>query len=402
MPLSKGPREEGVRLMKFWYTPKAGIFRKHSFPVFVLAVSLALALAIIPLGVAQAKEPATPELTLNEAICRALEHSLSLQMAQLDIEKKEALREQAAQEVTFTPIMGAGGYSPAYEAAWYNLLGTDLQWQMSKKSYAAAEDSLVLDVCQQYWNVLEAEDGVQVAELGLKKAETAVRNAQFMALAGILSQADLTAVKMQLEQAKSNLAAAQTKLNSAYESFNRLVGLWPEDRPVLTEEPSYSPVEVTSIQHEVSRVLETSPEIWKTEHLTTLAQWNLSMPYTAGRYTPYEARRAELEAAELTAAQARELTEKIVRSLFNSLQNIEETIAATKGQITLAEERARVAQVKFDAGLFTQSEILTAKLEVAQAQASLDKLIRQYAYLKMAFQKPWAFKPESASGAGAP
>lgn len=84
-------------------------------------------------------------------------------------------------------------------------------------------------------------------------------------------------------------------------------------------------------------MLEASPNVWLAEQGRTLAQWSLEMPSATGSYQDYAVRKAEAEKVELSAAE----------------------------------------------------------LELAQARAALKNLVRQHAYLKLAFQKPWA-----ASGGG--
>ncbi|MBC7347464.1 MAG: TolC family protein [Clostridia bacterium] len=345
-------------------------------------------LAFAP-ALARAEEPSVEGLTLDEAIGRALAHSLSLRLANLEVEKKEALREQAAEAVTFTPVQRAS-YDPSFEVKWYGLLSADLQWQMSKKSYASAEDALVLQTCQKYWGVQAAQEQVQVARLALECAEVAARNARAMARVGAIAKTDLEGAEARLEQTRRTLAAAEATLAGAYQEFNRLVGLAPEDRPLLVDTPKYRPVEVASIEHEIARVLEASPAVWQAEQGRTLAEWNLWMAYAGGSYQPYEARRTEVEKAQVSAAEARQATEQVVRSLYSSLRALEERYAAQEQQVAEKQEKLRVTQAKFAVGMVTRADVKAAELELAQARAALDDLVRQHAYLKLAFQKPWA------------
>ena len=55
--------------------------------------------------------------------------------------------------------------------------------------------------------------------------------------------------------AQTSLTTAQANLDTAYQKFNQLVGLAPDDRPVLTDQPSFAPLVIGSLDAEVSRVL---------------------------------------------------------------------------------------------------------------------------------------------------
>lgn len=364
----------------------------------VFAAALVLFLAVWPVG-AIAAESSGEALTLDEAISRALAQSTSLRAAALEVEKKEALREQAAEAVSFTPVQGAS-YDPPYETRWYGLLSADLQWQMSRKSYAAAEDALVLQTCEKYWGVLAAQEQVETARLAAEYAGIVASNFRVMAGVGVISKADLEGAEAGLEKARRDLAAAEASLAGAYQEFNQLVGLQPEDRPVLTDVPKYSPIQVTSIEDEIARVLEESPVVWQAEQDRTLAQWNLSMPSATGSYQSYAARKAEAEKAELSAQEARRAVELSMRSLYNVLRTLEERYASQERQVAAKQEELRVTKIKFAVGTVTRADVKAAELELAQAKALLDDLVRQHAYYKLVFQKPWA-TGGSPSGAGA-
>jgi len=129
-------------------------------------VSVAAAVVLF-LGVlapaAWAKEPATPELSLERAIELALAHSESVKRAEKEIDRTEEWREYRAEELDYIPI-GAPG-SAAVEVPWSQLLLADLEWRMSKKSLAAEKDKVALDTCKKYWDVLQAQEKVKASQL---------------------------------------------------------------------------------------------------------------------------------------------------------------------------------------------------------------------------------------------
>jgi outer membrane protein TolC len=342
-----------------------------------------------------AAEAGRPALTLEEAISRALAASPNLRAARLEAEQKEVLRREAAEAVTFTPVPGQS-YSPQFEAAWYGLLSADLNWQMSKKSYAAAEDALVLEVCQKYWAVQGAQEALEVAELALEAAQAELSRVRAFAAVGMASALELEAAETGAAEARAALAAAERALDAAWEDLNRLVGLSLDARPDLVDRPPYQPLEAVSLEGEVSRVLETSPQVWQAEQARTLAEWSLSMAYATGGYEPYEVRRLEQEKAEISALQAREAVDRGVRSLYRTVRSLEEQREQQAREIAAAEKRLRVAEAKFSVGMVTRGEVLAARLELARARAKLADTERQHAYCRLAFQKPWAAGAASA------
>ena len=81
-------------------------------------------------------------------------------------------------------------------------------------------------------------------------------------------------------QAQTNLSTAEANLTTAYQQFDQLVGLTPDDQPVLTDQPSFAPLAIGSLDAEVSQVLAESPSILK-------AQDTVTADKTALKYTSF-------------------------------------------------------------------------------------------------------------------
>ena len=73
--------------------------------ILVLALYLTGSTSI---PVASAKEPAAPEISLNQAIVLAVGQSGSVQKAEKDIDWTKALRDNASDSLGYTPASGLG------------------------------------------------------------------------------------------------------------------------------------------------------------------------------------------------------------------------------------------------------------------------------------------------------
>ncbi|MGB9905653.1 MAG: TolC family protein, partial [Desulfotomaculales bacterium] len=116
-------------------------------------------------GVAWAKEPATPELTLQQAVEKALAASKSLKNAEYEVERTEEVRNSAADKVKYIPAPQSNP-DPVAAASFTGLVSADLQWQMAKKSYDLTVDTITAAVTSAYYAVLQAQENVRVAEMG--------------------------------------------------------------------------------------------------------------------------------------------------------------------------------------------------------------------------------------------
>jgi len=357
----------------------------------LLVTVLALAFTC---GLAWGKEPATPELTLNETITLAIQHSTTMKTAGLAVDKAGEQRKYASDQLTYTPVLG-GSYDPRLEAAWYTLLSADLGWEMSKRNQNAEEDRLVLSACQKYWDVLKAQEKVKAAELGLKKADLALRKTRAQVQAGLSApgmspQLALQTAEMGLTGSKAGLVGAQNDLDLAYTALNQVIGVWPEDRPVLVDTVQFKPIEVENLDTHIQRVLETNPSIWLAGEGVTMAKYAQELMWAAGQYTPYEIRKIEVKEAEYTALSARDAVKLGTRELYYALRGLEEAYSTAEKGVETAEEALRVARLMKELGMVTTADVAEREAAFAEAKQGLLDLGCQHAYMKLAFQKPWA------------
>jgi outer membrane protein TolC len=366
---------------------------------WILSILMAALAFFNVLQPAMAGEPARPELSLSKAIEMAVKQNKALKIDELEIERTEALREEAADRLSFTPT-GDSGYDPEVEAAWYSLLQADLTWRMSRKSYDARLDGITLAVCQLYWNVLKARENVKVKELALELARLELQKSQSayrLGLTGRLQSSGSAASVKGLEQAvadvaeaESALAAAQNELDKAYLKLNQLVGLHPGDRPVLVDKLEFYPLQVADLDTEVNRVLENSPSVWLAEQKVTQKKYATDLMFASGQYTPYDVRQAEMAQAELDARNARDALEMQVRELYHTLKSLEESYRSAEQEVATAREELKQKQIMFRLGLATRADVLAAEVSLASANYVLTDLAAQHSYNKVVFQKPWA------------
>ena len=358
------------------------------FLCFILCFSL-----LFPVGgqaVAGEQEDGI-SLTLNEAISRALAVSEELEKSELEIDRTKELREEANNELDYTPTFQSGVYVPTVEIAWNNLLMADLTWRMSKKSLTATQDGVALKTCKEYWDVQVAEEDLQVKKKALKKAKVDLRNARASFDVGIVSREAVFGVEALLKQAESAFVEAENNLEDAYVSFNQLVDLKPGDRPELKENAEFYPLDIDNLDVEVQRVLERSPSVWLAEKKVDLSKYTQDLTMASGKYRPYEVRKIEVEQSELEAKSTKDSIKLLTRTLYYTVDDLEEAITAAEQGIKTSQEKLRNIQLKYDLGMTTRADVIEAEVDMAEAEKGLYKLITNHAYMKLAFKKPWAY-----------
>jgi outer membrane protein TolC len=214
----------------------------------------------------------------------------------------------------------------------------------------------------------------------------------------MLSKTGLNQAESGLTAAKSALEAAQKALDDAYQQFNQLVGLWPEDRPVLTDRPTYSALEIDSLDTEVEKAVENSPALWLAKRNVDLAKLGLDLYSFNNESEPYKSKEIKVNQAELTAAGNEDTLRNSVRSTYNKIRQMEENYAALQQDLAVKEENLRLVRLKFNLGMVTKTDLLAAQVDLEKAQKSLLDAVCQHELLKIQFAKPWVSGGGSSQG----
>lgn len=356
---------------------------------FILLV-VALTFLLLNSAVAWADETAAPELTLQQAIDKAKANSETLKSAKYDIERGYQVRKFDADKVTFTPI---GTASDSSSRAFTGLIQADMNWQMAQKTYNAQEDSLVMQTLKAYNALLLAQEKVKVADVQLKNADLQRMVAEANYRVGLLNKMSLLQAQTTQEAAKAGMEAANKALEDSYQKFNQLVGLYPADRPVLVDKPKFDELKIDDLDAEVGRAMAASPTVWLAQQKVDLAKLTLDLyDYTStSRSEPYDAKIIDVTKAQLSAMDTNEQLQKLVRTLYFSVKQLEEQYMSAQESVKVAEEALRVVKVKYDVGMATRAEISAAELTLAQANQSVLDYSSQHEILALAFSKPWAY-----------
>lgn len=354
-----------------------------------LAVFL-LTLALIgqPGQPVKGEENSQTGLSLNTAISLALEKSESIRDAEKEVDKQKEWRDYYGKQLDFVPLEYPD--TALVEVPYGQILTSDLEWRMSKKTLTAAQDTVVMETCYRYWQVLKARQKVETAQRSLDDARKQQQNSQLGYQTGTTSNLVNIGAQAQLEAATVSLQAAQNDLKNAWLAFNQLTGFNSDEALQLTDNLIYSPLEIPDLNVEISQILESAPTVWQAEEMITMQEYLQHMTLYTGSYEPYEVRKIEVEQAALDATTLKKTYKTAIRDLYYGLKNLEEAYTASQEKIKVAEENLRVKKLMYETGMGTQADVNTAEKDLADARYSALEIACKHAYMKLAFEKPWA------------
>lgn len=325
----------------------------------------------------------SPQMTLSlaQAVQLAWQNSPDIRAAQAEVDKWWEQRKDAADVVERMSYIPAAGPNvvPFADQAWVGLLMADAQWQMAKKDLEDKKQYLAMQVAQAYYDVLaaQAEYNRQQQQLRLAERDLTVARAGYWA--GTATLFDLSPKEAQVEGSRKAAAAAKEALDKAYVALNRLVGLPSDARPVLTDQPPRENLVVYSLDAEVARAIDSSAAIFKAKKAVDIARWQVDYPYATGKYLKYDIATADLTVSEQNLYAAQDQLKEKVLTTYRDIRRLEEEIQAQEAQVRAKEEAAKLARIRYEAGVAIRLEVDKAETDLANARAQLETLYCQHA-----------------------
>lgn len=428
--------------MRSSLTPEHGYSPKR-------ALRLATALTLISYGSMSAQNVPKPTLTLAQATAIALRNHPQIAAAQNDeyaanqrvIERRAAYYPAIFGEITGSQAsggsrLGAGDlpasrlFSREGEGLQVSQLVTDfgrtknlvanasLQAQASAQATQASRYAVMLAVNQAYYEVLQAQAYLNVAEETIKARQTVVDQVSALAKAQLRSQLDVSFAKVNLSQARLMWIRSQDALTRANAGLTRSLG---EDQPMeyqLVEDVT-TPGAPASAESLIGEAIRNRPELAQSRlqleaaRRFELAEQDLqhptvsavavggALPYidTPGIPKAYEsvaltvsipiftghlyaARRNE--ARFDTAAQSQRLrdlrqqVERDVRTGWAAATTAYQRIPVSEELLKQARLGLNLAQGRYNLGLASIVELTQAQLNVTQAEIENVSAIYDY------------------------
>jgi outer membrane protein len=321
--------------------------------------------------------------------------------------------------VDATQVLYAGGQlRAALRASRY--LAQSESWQRQ-----ATLDEIVYQTRQAYYGVLLATSLVEVALDSVRAFQRHVDDTTQMFDVGVVSQFEVLRSQTELGAREAELVRARNGVKLAYATLHRLLNL-PQETPIRVVAEFPPIIGAIDFERLTRQALELRPEIraikdgiaaseesvtrtrgqfrpqigasvqWQNVHngglaapdgwtYSLAAQWDL---YAGGRrkYEVNEAR-ANLRSLEHQLEDLESLVRLDVNQAYINLYNAMAQMLSEHGTVALAREGLRLAILRFEEGVGTQSETLDAELALTNAQTGLARAVHEYAVARAALER---------------
>ncbi|MEW6540404.1 MAG: TolC family protein [Bacillota bacterium] len=331
-------------------------------------------------------------LALDQVVELALRNSMGIKQAELDVDRAREVADAAWEYHGYMLVKTWTGTDNLYksypgsdEHSWYKALSADRGWHIQQKTFEMTKDAISLNARRLYNDILKKQHGLGAAGAALEKAERDYRTVLALAAVGMSTNMQVYAASAGLQRAGSAAEQARADLEGAYRALNKLIGLEPEERPVLTTEPEFKAVAVESLDLAINRALslDNNPYLWSKREGYELQRyvWSYTQPSEAGLI--------DRDKAWLSYEDARAETRNKIYELFDTMKTLEAAHASAQEGLALAREALRAAELRHWVGLATYTAVLEQKAALAQAEAAVLELRSTHASVKETFEKPW-------------
>ncbi len=280
-----------------------------------------------------------------------------------------------------------------------------------------ARQQLKLDATSAYFGVLAARNLLQVAQDSVDNLTAHLKNVQAQFDVGTVAKSDVLRSEVELANAQQDLIKKQNAYDVAVATLNNVIGLPHGTEIKLKEDLRYEQQGVT-LDQSIGYAMKNRPEVIQADDsvlrakegvkvarsgflptvaLTGSNGWNddkfpgarnsnwqvgltTSLTLFDTNYTLSKVKEAEagVVKADETARQTKDTVALGVRSEYLGMRESEKRIETSKVAVAKAEEDFAIAQVRYNAGVGTNLDVIDAQLALATAKTNYIQALYDY------------------------
>ena len=278
-------------------------------------------------------------------------------------------------------------------------------------------------VSNAYYTLLAAIDAQQVCEQSVVALQDHLKNVQAQYDVGVVAKVDLLRSEVELTSAQQDLIKAENRHSIAEARLNNMIGIDQDTKLKPVEElgyTEYKEVLPNCINHAMLHRLDLQqsrlqvkaaeaalngakagwmPSVsgslsnsWSDDRWpgTEGSNWgvgvglNLNVFDSGVTKSKVAAAKANLMVAKESYRQDTDNVELDVRNCYNTLREAEKRISTTQVAVSKAEEDYHIAQVRYEAGVGTNTDVLDAQVALHQARNNFNTSLYDYNLAKVA------------------
>ena len=316
---------------------------------------------------------------------------------------------------------------PIYTAG--ELEGTVAKAKANYESYVLGEHKSYMDLkkttTDAYYTLLECVNSVKVAQESVNTLADHLKNVKAQFDVGVVAKVDVLRSEVELSNARQTLIKAQNAYDLAESNLDNIMGIPQSTKLAPRETLQYAPYS-SNMDYCIDYALANRPDLRQSALAVKAAQGSLDIAKSGQRpqvaasasnvwengtwpgtdnsnwtaaigvsmnvfdsgvtKSKVSAAKAALLSQEETHRQNLDLATLDVRQCYLNLRESEKRISTTQTAVAQAEEDYRIAQVRYQAGVGTNTDVLDAQVALTTARNNFNQALYDYNMNKNALQ----------------
>ncbi len=309
------------------------------------------------------------------------------------------------------------------------LEGARTKAKANYEAYTLGEDKSYIDLkkttTDAYFTLLECVNTVKVDQESVTKLEDHLKNVNAQFAVGVVAKVDVLRSEVEVSNARQTLIKAQNSYDLAEANLNKIMGIPQSTKLAPRETLQYAPYK-NDLDNCIAYALANRPDVRQSALQVKAAQGSLDIAKAGYRpqvsvsadniwenggwpgtdnsnwtaaigvsITAFDngvtkskvnAAKADLLAQEETHRQNIDTATYDVRSCYLSMREAEKRINSTQKAVAQAEEDYRIAQLRYQAGVGTNTDVLDAQVSLTTAKNNFNTALYDYNMNKNALQ----------------
>lgn len=298
--------------------------------------------------------------------------------------------------------------------------------EVGELNFANTKQQIKLDATKGYFAILQGGNLVQVSEETVRNLEAHLKNVRAQYAVGTVAKSDVLRSEVELANAEQNLIKAQNNYDLAMSSFNNIVGLPLETIVSIHDQLKYDKYQL-SLDYSINYALTNRPDGIAAQKAIKVAEEGIDIAKSGQRPTVAlslqnswednkfpgtdtsdwqvglaagwnifdgNVTRSKVKQAEYTLVKSNEQAEQKkdaiqleVRQAYLNMGESEKRINTSSVAVAKAQEDFKIAQVRYSAGVGTNTDVMDAQVKLTEAQTNYIQSLYDYNTSKAALDK---------------
>lgn len=331
------------------------------------------------------------KLSLEDAYKKMLADSPGAQMAELNRQSADGVAKGYGESVQNMTKIERGidsGVIPSVSPIYWSYDPSNKVMLKANKDYAAAQgprnyeaelNSLKTSTLKNYYTLKELENQEKIAKDNLVLKEKLLTNTQLKFKLGTVAKNDVLKAEIAVNEARDQHTAAENGLKTMKMAFNQFMGYGLMQNVTLTDTIKEVPLSTQSLENSIKNALKNRNEVFSAAYNLQMANLDFKN-YTAypKNSSKYIKAKMGVLMAETNSKNTPLTIESDVRNKYMAMVQQYNAIQTSKTSVENAKETVRLAQLQYDAGMATLTDVEGAQLGYYNTQLAYSRALLEY------------------------